>query len=350
MTPKSRILLRRSWCALGVFLSMAIDPSVSAEIIGVDSRNGFSADSRLGTGASYDEFRAVLTDMGHQIVPVSSFTASDLVGLDGLILKQPYFAPDLFTAEEITAIQDFVRDGGGLLVHGDGGGDTDVHVDNLNELVAPFGGVFADRASQGGGHIVVDFANLPRTEGIGEFGVDFHRRLVMIDQPAFDLTIGGDEDDAIAALKGAGPVGSVVMCSDTSCWIDEDVRSDFRLVDLDNELVLRNLLDFMLDKPFLRITGGCPGDVMMEISGARPYANVVVLSAQGAGATVLPGPTCGGVSLGLDDTAIVEVIRSADAFGRLRLYGTLDVSDCGRSVVQAMSLVNCRTSNVVAIE
>lgn len=350
MTFWSRTLLQRSCCALGVCSVLSISPTAVGEVIGVDSRNGFSAESRLGTGSNYDEFRAVLRDMGHQIVPVASFTDADLIGLDGLILKQPFFAPDLFTTEEIAAIHSFVQQGGGLFVHGDGGGDTDTHVANLNELVAPFGAIYEDRASQGGGHIVVDFASFPRAEGIAEFGVDFHRRLSAINLPAFDLTMGGSEDDALAALKGVGPFGSVVMCSDTTCWIDADVRADFRLMDLDNELVLRNLVEFMLDRPLLRVTGTCPGDVMLEISGARPHSRVAFFSAGGVGVNVIPGPTCAGVALGLDETAILEMVQGADAFGRIRLHGIVSATDCGTTFIQVMSIGNCRVSNVVSIE
>ena len=53
--------------------------------VGVDNVHGFSpVNSFLASGEYYDDFRATILSLGIEIVPLTSFGVSDLVGLRAL--------------------------------------------------------------------------------------------------------------------------------------------------------------------------------------------------------------------------------------------------------------------------
>ena len=86
-------IVKQTWffAIAGGFVSVIITHSAShASIIGLDARNGMYNSTIFATGDEYDSFRETITALGHTIVPVSSFETEDLVGLDSLMLKQPY--------------------------------------------------------------------------------------------------------------------------------------------------------------------------------------------------------------------------------------------------------------------
>jgi hypothetical protein len=179
-------------------------------------------------------------------VLLSSFEAADLAPLDAVVLLTPYGAgglvpppaQSLYSTGQIAAIQafatgskffvgdsslwmdgdsgsdrpitfadnqllldnviDFITGGGGLLVIGEGEGSADI--DNLNEVVAPWGVSFGSVSSEGsGGHVISSFVAHPVLAGITEIGVDSQRRLT-VTGPALDLTPGGGADDSLAVL------------------------------------------------------------------------------------------------------------------------------------------------------
>jgi hypothetical protein len=235
-----------------IFVSIIIAPSIShAYIIGLDSRNGMYESTIFATGDQYDSFRATITALGHTIVPVSSFETEDLIGLDSLMLKQPYSQnnPAGFSESEISAVHAFVNVGGGLVVHAEGGTGSEDLVDNLNNLVSPYGVVYSDLATANSGVMITDLVPHPVTDGVTEFGVDYHRRLVSIGSPAIDLTIRSGEYNALAAVKGIGGAGNVVMLSDTTLWIDPEAGSSFSLMTGDNQLLLENIVQFTIPEP-----------------------------------------------------------------------------------------------------
>jgi hypothetical protein len=251
--------MRTSAALLGLSLAAACvyAPVVEGAIIGIDDRNGFDASSYLGTGEDYDLFRDVITSLGHTIVPLTSFDAGDLTGLDAVFVKHPYSGSQAFSASEISALQTFVAGGGGLVAGADGGGGSDSHVDNFNDLVSPYGVVFAPSAIDPAGHVVSDLVAHPVTAGVSSFGVDFQRTLISISGPALDLTVGSGSDDALAVVDGVGGAGNVVLLSDTTLWKDADTGADYPLTALDNQLLLENIVGYAIPAPpVLALLGG----------------------------------------------------------------------------------------------
>lgn len=119
MVSREHKILKQTWFVsiAVVFISIIIIPLTShALIIGLDARNGMYDSTIFATGDEYDTFRATITALCHTIVPVSSFETENLVGLDSLMLKQPFSEKNLagFSDSEIFAIHAFVDSGDGL--------------------------------------------------------------------------------------------------------------------------------------------------------------------------------------------------------------------------------------------
>lgn len=232
-------------------LIVVIIPSTSlTAIVGIDSRNGCEA--TLATGNEHETFRATITALGHTIVPISSFETADLVGLDALMLNQPYSQnnPAGYSDSEISAIHAFVNGGGGLVVHGEGGVGSNAYVSNMNSLVSPYGVIYADSATEGSGHTITGLVAHPVTNGVTIFGVDYQRREILITTPAIDLTIGSGPDDALAVVNGVGGAGNVVLLSDTTIWGDPEAPGANRSITFgDNQLLLENIVKFTIPEP-----------------------------------------------------------------------------------------------------
>ena len=240
-------VVKQTWFCAAVFVSFITSSSVShASIIGLDSRNGMYDSTIFATGDEYDTFRATITSLGHTIVPVSSFETEDLVGLDCLMIKQPYAgnSPTGFSDSEISAIHDFVDTGGGLVVHAEGGTGSEDFVYNLNSLVSPYGVVYADLATANSGVVITGFVAHPVTNSVNMIGVDYQRKLISITSPAIDLTIKSGEYNVLAVVNGAGGAGNVVMLSDTTLWKDPEAGSNYSIISGDNRLLLENIVQF----------------------------------------------------------------------------------------------------------
>src|SRR5258708_3853687 len=112
----------RTLAALCLVVGLA-SPALAAQI-GFDGRNGIDANGILASGSDFDELRALITGLGHTIVPVSSFDAASLAAanITALYLNQTYGqSGGGYSASEISAIQAFVAAGNGLVLHADGG-------------------------------------------------------------------------------------------------------------------------------------------------------------------------------------------------------------------------------------
>jgi hypothetical protein len=247
-------VVKHTWffAIAGGFISIIIaTPASHASIVGLDGRNGMYDSTIFATGDEYDSFRETITALGHTIVPVYSFETADLVGLDSLILKQPYLenSPAGFSDSEISAIHDFVDTGGGLVVHAEGGTGSEDFVDNLNSLVSRYGVVYADVATANSGVMITGFVAHPVTNSVSMIGVDYQRKLISITSPAMDLTIKSGEYNVLAVVNGIGGAGNVVMLSDTTLWKDPEVGSDYSLITGDNRLLLENIVQFAVPEP-----------------------------------------------------------------------------------------------------
>lgn len=247
-------VLKQTWffAIAGGFISIIIaTPASRASIIGLDGRNGMYDSTIFATGEQYDSFRETITALGHTIVPVYSFETADLVGLESLMLKQPYSenSPAGFSDSEIAAIHAFVNGGGGLVVHAEGGTGSEDFVDNVNNLVSPYGVVYADLATANSGVMITGLVAHPVTDGVTVFAVDYQRKLISIAPPAIDLTIRSGEYNVLAVVNGIGGAGNVVMLSDTTLWKDPGAGSDYSLITGDNKLLLENIVQFTIPEP-----------------------------------------------------------------------------------------------------
>jgi hypothetical protein len=240
-------------------LAIVLAPTVyvvpsHAAVIGIDSRHGFSASSVLATGSDFDTFRSVITGMGHSIVPLNSFGAGDLAGLDAVILNTPYSGGHTYSAADIAAVNSFanrravfVSDGSmwkdaGIgdrpITFGDnrkllenavaytspgraaifvGENGTGFLPNNMNALVAAYGISYATTATDGDGRTVSGFVSHPVTAGLTRIGVDFQLPMT-VTSPSLDLTIGGGQDNVLAvwvvpepATLSMGMIGGALM-------------------------------------------------------------------------------------------------------------------------------------------
>jgi len=235
--------------ALFVLSILAIAPTTHAATIGVDNVHGFDSDAFLASGTELSSFRATITGAGHTIVPLTSFSAAALSGVDAVIIRNPYAsnAHTAFTAGETTAIRaladknavflddvsiwrndgsgadhpigfgdnqlllqnilSFISGGGALFLGENGGG---FEIGSMNDLIAPYGASFATSTSDASGLIVDGFVPHPVTVGLQQIGVDFHLPLT-VTGPAIDLTTGTGNQNVLAVFNGVPEPTSLVL-------------------------------------------------------------------------------------------------------------------------------------------
>jgi hypothetical protein len=255
-----------------IIAAIACSPAL-AGTVGIDDRHGFDNDGKLATGQDFDSFRATIVGLGHTIVSKASFEAGDLVGLDCLILNQPYQINDGsgYSESEIAAIHAFAGGGGGLVICGEGGSGSDPMVANLNLLAAPYGVVYDSSPREGDGHTIDALVAHRVTEGVSAFGVDYQRRLVIITAPAVDLTVNSGPDDALAVVNGTGGTGNVVLLSDTGGWSDAGAGSERPITFGENRLLLENIVQFVVPEPgtILLLSLGVPALIRQRRKSRR---------------------------------------------------------------------------------
>jgi hypothetical protein len=218
--------------------------TVSAGVIGIDNRNGFDADTTLSMGSDHDQFRDTITALGHTIVFIDDFT--NLAGIDALIVQNPHQVNQLFSGAEMDSIANFVGAGGGMLAHGEAGGASSTHLGNMNMMTAPFEAQFQFAQLDGAGLVVSDFVEHAVTNGVSQVGLDFYRKVTATGS-TMDLT--GDASDFIAARDGIDGAGNTVFLGDISLWKDAGSGSDYGINDFDNELLLQNIMGYIVPAP-----------------------------------------------------------------------------------------------------
>ena len=211
--------------------------TTSAAIIGIDDRSA-GPKGPLWSDTPYAPFRDAVAASGHTLTPRQSFTQSDLEGLDTLILLQPMYKDQSFSSREMEDVQGFVARGGGLIVVGEGGWESDTTVDNFNALVSPYGVAYAAGALATQGATITGFNPHPLTQGVETIGLDFYRPLSRVAAPAVDLTSGGI--NVLAVVSGVDGAGNVLFLSDLSSFAGPE--SNRPLSFEDNLRLLRNVL------------------------------------------------------------------------------------------------------------
>ena len=225
-----------------LFVAGAAPPTRAARV-GVDDVHGTSPPEYLASGDAYAPLRDELTAAGHVLVPLRTFEAADLAGLDGLFLRHAFSVG--YSSSERAAIQaftrravflsdsstfadsrsdrpltfgdnrrllrnvlDYVGAGGGSVFLADGG--TGANVANFNQLVAPYGVQFAPNPVDGSGRTVTGFIDHPLTAGVTTVGVDFHMPLI-VSSPSLDLTTGSGADNILAVFPVPEPSMTVLV-------------------------------------------------------------------------------------------------------------------------------------------
>ena len=216
-----------------------VPATTSGAVIGIDDRSA-GPTGPVWREPAYGPFRDEVAAAGHTLTPRGSFNESDLAGIDALLLLQPMYPHQAFLEQEIADVHGFVARGGGLIVIGEGGWESDATVENLNALVSPYGVAYGNQARAGGGTTVTGFNAHPLTEGVETIGLDFYRALGRVDAPAIDLTSGAI--NVLAAVQGAGGAGNVLFLSDLSGFAGPS--SDRPLSFGDNRQLLQNVLRF----------------------------------------------------------------------------------------------------------
>ena len=173
-------------------------------MIGLDAVHGFDSDAVLASGGAFDELRSEIGVLGHTIVPLNSFDAATLSGLDAVILNIPYTQNSAsYSVSDRAAIQAYVQKavfvsddsmfkdpgtgserpisfgdnrrllrntigyliGGGVFFMGDDG--SGFLTADYNLLTAPFGVSFSGSATDVDGRkLVSGFAPHPVTAGL----------------------------------------------------------------------------------------------------------------------------------------------------------------------------------------
>jgi hypothetical protein len=96
--------------------------------------------------------------------------------------------------------------------------------------------------------------------------------------------------------------------------------------------------------PGLGVSGACPGEVTISVSGMTPDRAVVLVRGATAGSFTIPVGPCTGTLLGLGSPRILAVL-TADAAGLAAFGANLPAQACGLQV-QALDLATCSTTPV----
>lgn len=107
-------------------------------------------------------------------------------------------------------------------------------------------------------------------------------------------------------------------------------------------------LTYVNAAPSLSITGTCPGQVQLDVTGATSGGTVAFVYASGPGSVTIPSGVCAGTQLGLNASARLINTVTADGNGDATLVGNAPAVACG-GVVQALDVSTCTTTNVVGL-
>jgi len=96
--------------------------------------------------------------------------------------------------------------------------------------------------------------------------------------------------------------------------------------------------------PVLSIDGVCPASLSIEVSGATPSGDFVIIAGDGLGASVLPGGPCTGVMSGIGAGLRSLGSFSADATGNAFMTPSIPRWRCDEAHIQVVVLTSCELS------
>jgi len=108
-----------------------------------------------------------------------------------------------------------------------------------------------------------------------------------------------------------------------------------------------NVLDGGGSDLALDITGQCPGDIDVSVTGATPNSGVAFAIAGSEGTSNVPVGNCAGTELGLNSPSLLTVIN-ANGQGEVNFSRTTNAGNCGRWL-QLVDSTSCDVSNTEQI-
>ena len=173
-----------------------------------------------------------LIDRGYMVDAYTGYaiTPDVLIGYDVFVIPEAWIG---YSSDEISTIQEFVLDGGGLLVTGD--------YDNyIYTSLTSFVGITWGYEMYGWSGNTSDITLHDVTKGVAlaYFGVPYSQ--LFVSSPAISLIRdGGGHNEVMLAVSGMG-AGRVIAIA------DEDTVNDYGIVNADNLVLANNMIDWLL--------------------------------------------------------------------------------------------------------
>ena len=213
--------------------------------------------------ASYAKLRELAEDAGYEVLAhkEGSITSAVLSDIDVLVLPHAatsdwehtvgYGSPVL-AKEEILAIQEFVSNGGGLLVLGEN--EQAKYGNNFNELISRYGIKLSNETVQDPAKNFKDVASWPKPEFptllLSDFRFMVHE-VVLYRTGTLELASGFSGEVFLrtseSALPAQAPVAAAIRDGNGQVVViaDSDIFGDDSINDLDNAKLLLNVLGFL---------------------------------------------------------------------------------------------------------
>ena len=159
-----------------------------------------------------------------------------------------------------------------------------------------------------------------------------------------ELWTSDGTEEGTTILADLNPTGSGIALSD---YFRLQAELDGRYyLSLDDGTLGEEL--YTLTVPaLLEVSGVCPGEIALSLSGALPNAEIVLVGSPDAGGTLVPQGPCAGTEIGLDSPSLLGRF-TADESGALTLSRSLAGGAC-ELLVQALDEASCLPSRAVAI-
>lgn len=232
--------------AISIALAATVATAVAdAALIGVFAPPADANAAVLVNDSDWSGFRSRVADMGHTIVPIADFAATDLSQFDAIITMNAYTPATAYTPDAVAAITAFVDAGKGLGLFADGGFASDTLTDNYNTLASAFGFEFGGM-SNGMGIVVDGLAPHPMTAGIDAVGGDFTRSITVSGDAASLTGSTGTSRDFLAYNDAADGRGNIAAIGDVSLFKNTGAQTDFGIGDASNTQFLQNTINYLL--------------------------------------------------------------------------------------------------------
>lgn len=98
----------------------------------------------------------------------------------------------------------------------------------------------------------------------------------------------------------------------------------------------------------VKVTGWCPGRIMVEWSGGTPGRQQALVYAVERGSAVIPSGPCAGTVLGLGERFLSVINIISNDGGNGVVFGNAGAGACG-GYLQLVETGTCRTSNVSTV-